>query len=79
MGSSHSIEIPGGGTEGYHVLRVRELVKPICFTNINQFSCNLNEQTVFIRRESTKIYPLHLLFINYLLIIYYSVTSIRSL
>ncbi|XP_033340349.1 Golgi reassembly-stacking protein 2 [Megalopta genalis] len=24
MGSSHSIEIPGGGTEGYHVLRVQE-------------------------------------------------------
>lgn len=23
MGSSHSIEIPGGGTEGYHVLRVQ--------------------------------------------------------
>lgn len=23
MGSSHSVEIPGGGTEGYHVLRVR--------------------------------------------------------
>ena len=24
MGSSHSIEIPGGGTEGYHVLKVQE-------------------------------------------------------
>ncbi|KZC04977.1 PREDICTED: Golgi reassembly-stacking protein 2 [Dufourea novaeangliae] len=24
MGSSHSIEIPGGGTEGYHVLRVQD-------------------------------------------------------
>ncbi|KAG5330422.1 GORS2 protein, partial [Acromyrmex charruanus] len=24
MGSSHSVEIPGGGTEGYHVLRVQE-------------------------------------------------------
>lgn len=24
MGSSHSIEIPGGGTEGYHILRVQE-------------------------------------------------------
>ncbi|KAK6625194.1 hypothetical protein RUM43_005485 [Polyplax serrata] len=24
MGSSHSAEIPGGGTEGYHVLRVQE-------------------------------------------------------
>lgn len=23
MGSSQSVEIPGGGTEGYHVLRVR--------------------------------------------------------
>jgi len=22
MGGAHSIEIPGGGTEGYHVLRV---------------------------------------------------------
>lgn len=22
MGSSHSVEIPGGGTEGYHVLKV---------------------------------------------------------
>lgn len=27
MGSSHSVEIPGGGTEGYHVLRVRWPVK----------------------------------------------------
>lgn len=25
MGSSQSIEIPGGGTEGYHVLRVRKI------------------------------------------------------
>jgi hypothetical protein len=25
MGSSQSVEIPGGGTEGYHVLRVNEL------------------------------------------------------
>lgn len=25
MGSSHSTEIPGGGTEGYHVLRVSRL------------------------------------------------------
>lgn len=24
MGGSQSIEIPGGGTEGYHVLRVQE-------------------------------------------------------
>lgn len=24
MGSSHSVEIPGGGTEGYHVLRVQD-------------------------------------------------------
>lgn len=24
MGSSHSVEIPGGGTEGYHVLRVQQ-------------------------------------------------------
>ncbi|PNI86352.1 GORASP2 isoform 3 [Pan troglodytes] len=24
MGSSQSVEIPGGGTEGYHVLRVQE-------------------------------------------------------
>ncbi|KAK0084009.1 hypothetical protein PV325_007782 [Microctonus aethiopoides] len=24
MGSSHSIEVPGGGTEGYHVLRVQD-------------------------------------------------------
>uniref|UniRef100_A0A670XQL1 Uncharacterized protein n=1 Tax=Pseudonaja textilis TaxID=8673 RepID=A0A670XQL1_PSETE len=23
MGSSQSVEIPGGGTEGYHVLRVK--------------------------------------------------------
>lgn len=23
MGGSHSVEIPGGGMEGYHVLRVR--------------------------------------------------------
>lgn len=27
MGGSHSVEIPGGGTEGYHVLRVRQPVK----------------------------------------------------
>lgn len=26
MGSSQSIEIPGGGTEGYHVLRVSEVL-----------------------------------------------------
>ena len=24
MGGTHSVEIPGGGTEGYHVLRVSE-------------------------------------------------------
>ena len=24
MGGSQSVEIPGGGTEGYHVLRVQE-------------------------------------------------------
>ena len=24
MGGSQSLEIPGGGTEGYHVLRVQE-------------------------------------------------------
>lgn len=24
MGSSQSIEIPGGGTEGYHILRVKK-------------------------------------------------------
>ncbi|PNI86353.1 GORASP2 isoform 6 [Pan troglodytes] len=24
MGSSQSVEIPGGGTEGYHVLRERD-------------------------------------------------------
>lgn len=24
MGSSQSIEVPGGGTEGYHVLRVSQ-------------------------------------------------------
>lgn len=24
MGGSYSVEIPGGGTEGYHVLRVRK-------------------------------------------------------
>nr|CAD7588409.1 unnamed protein product [Timema genevievae] len=24
MGGSHSVEIPGGGTEGYHVLRVQD-------------------------------------------------------
>jgi hypothetical protein len=27
MGGSHSVEIPGGGTEGYHVLTVRQPVK----------------------------------------------------
>lgn len=24
MGSSQSIEVPGGGTEGYHVLKVKQ-------------------------------------------------------
>ena len=24
MGGSHSVEVPGGGTEGYHVLRVQD-------------------------------------------------------
>lgn len=27
MGSSQSVEIPGGGTEGYHVLRVSEFLR----------------------------------------------------
>jgi hypothetical protein len=26
MGGSQSVEIPGGGTEGYHVLRVSEFI-----------------------------------------------------
>jgi hypothetical protein len=26
MGGSQSIEVPGGGTEGYHVLRVCQLL-----------------------------------------------------
>lgn len=30
MGSSQSVEIPGGGTEGYHVLRVSEKSPEIC-------------------------------------------------
>lgn len=25
MGAGSSVEVPGGGTEGYHVLRVRKL------------------------------------------------------
>lgn len=29
MGSSHSVEIPGGGTEGYHVLKVN------CYLKLN--------------------------------------------
>lgn len=28
MGGSQSVEIPGGGTEGYHVLKVRFLANP---------------------------------------------------
>lgn len=38
MGSSQSVEIPGGGTEGYHVLRVideiSELIEKLCFWHI---------------------------------------------
>lgn len=41
MGSSQSIEIPGGGTEGYHVLKVCEGTK--CWsTNSN----NIVQQSI---------------------------------
>lgn len=30
MGAANSVEVPGGGTEGYHVLRVSIPSIPIC-------------------------------------------------
>lgn len=35
MGGSQSVQIPGGGSEGYHVLRVRAAVMVACPANIN--------------------------------------------
>lgn len=33
MGNSNSVDVPGGGTEGYHVLRVRKLISHVIGTN----------------------------------------------
>lgn len=47
MGSAHSVNVPGGGTEGYHVLRVRHLslqimdlvmTNPHCYLGSGQFT-----------------------------------------
>lgn len=43
MGSSHSIEIPGGGTEGYHVLRVKKICQNIIIFFVNSFKYFLIE------------------------------------
>ena len=44
MGGSQSVPIPGGGTEGYHVLRVYIFKKILC-NNFNGFA---NGQFVII-------------------------------
>lgn len=42
MGAGSSIEVPGGGTEGYHVLRVRKK----CSKKSNIFVVEANELRV---------------------------------
>lgn len=44
MGTSHSVEIPGGGTEGYHVLRVSlttELIIQLHFFSVLHYFLKL--------------------------------------
>ena len=44
MGGSQSVEVPGGGTEGYHVLRVQvgNQLKPACRICRFNFHCLKN-------------------------------------
>ena len=42
MGSSQSVEIPGGGTEGYHVLKVRLLANPYNLVSCCIYFCICN-------------------------------------
>ena len=40
MGGNQSVEVPGGGSEGYHVLKARVVVVT------NNFSCSHNNSVV---------------------------------
>ena len=41
MGGSHSVEIPGGGTEGYHVLRVGALALILIMPDDTKYYLNV--------------------------------------
>ena len=45
MGGKQSVEVPGGGSEGYHVLKARLLSPAIVVPSLAHWRCDSNVDT----------------------------------
>lgn len=43
MGAGSSVEVPGGGSEGYHVLRVSEIIVKCQLVSISKLNSGLTD------------------------------------